>query len=149
MLEEKGLGMPLLRTLVVAVVACLLVATPAAAAESTNNITLSGAEEVPGPGDPDGSGTATITLNTATNEVCWDLAWQNIENPTAAHIHLGDPGQSGRVMVDFNLPANGPQACTTVDGTTMGHLSGAPQSHYLNIHTPSHTDGALRGQLQR
>lgn len=135
--------MPLLRTLVVAVVGGLLVAAPAQAAKNTNNVTLSGAEKVPGPGDLDGSGTAVITLDTATNEVCWDLTWQNIENPTAAHIHLGDPGQSGQVMVDFNLPGNGPKACTKVDGTTMGHLSGAPQSHYVNIHTPSHKDGAL------
>lgn len=141
--------MRLLRMLVVAMVAGLLVATPAQAAKNTYNVTLTGGEEVPGPGDPDGSGTAAITLDTATNELCWDLAWQDIENPTAAHIHVGDPGQSGRVMVDLNLPANGPKACTKVDGTTMGHLSGGPQSHYVNIHTPSHKDGALRGQLQR
>ena len=71
-------------------------AAPAQAAKNANNVTLSGAEEVPGLGNPDGSGTAVITLDTATNEVCWDLAWQNIENPTSAHIHVGDPGQSGQ-----------------------------------------------------
>src|SRR5688500_4783188 len=33
--------------------------------------TLSGAEEVPDPGDPDGSGTATVVLRSASGEVCW------------------------------------------------------------------------------
>jgi hypothetical protein len=141
--------MRMLRIVVVATAAGMLVATPAQAQKSTYKVALSGAEEVPGPGDPDGSGTALITLDTATNEVCYELAWQNIDNPTAAHIHVGNPGQSGSVMVDLNLPTNGPKSCTTVDGNTMGHLSGGPKSHYVNLHNASYKDGAVRGQLQR
>ncbi|MCA1850177.1 MAG: CHRD domain-containing protein, partial [Acidobacteria bacterium] len=34
--------------------------------------TLTGAAEVPGPGDPDGTGTAVITLNQGQNEVCFE-----------------------------------------------------------------------------
>ena len=36
---------------------------------------LTGAAEVPGPGDPDGTGTALITLNQGQNEVCFELTW--------------------------------------------------------------------------
>jgi hypothetical protein len=141
--------MRMLRILVIASVAVVLVAPPAQAQKSTYNVTLAGAEEVPGPGDPDGRGTAVITLDTARNELCYELAWQNIDDPTGAHIHMGNPGQSGAVMVDFNLPANGPKACMTLDGTTMGHVSSGPKSHYVNLHNASYKDGAVRGQLQR
>jgi len=53
-------------------------------------INLTGAAEVPGPGDEDASGTATVYLRTASNEVCVDISVQNITLPaTAAHIHEG------------------------------------------------------------
>jgi len=48
---------------------------------------LSGTAEVPGPGDPDGSGTASIRLNLGKREVCFELTASNIEPATAAHIH--------------------------------------------------------------
>lgn len=141
--------MRLLRILLIASTATALSAAPAVAQKNTYNVVLSGAEEVPGPGDPDGTGTAAVSLDTATNEVCWDIKVQNIGDPTAGHIHVGDAGKSGSVMVDLNLPTKGLKACTNVDGNTMGHLSGAPKSHYLNIHTAEFPDGALRGQLQK
>jgi len=50
---------------------------------------LSGAAEVPGPGDTDGSGMATITLNPEQREVCFELTVSNIAPAAAAHIHEG------------------------------------------------------------
>ena len=141
--------MRMLRILLVASTASVLMAAPAQAQKSTYNIILSGANEVPGPGDPDGAGTAVVTLDAATNQVCWEINVQKIAEPTAGHIHVGGPGKSGSVMMDLNLPANGLKACTTVDGTTMGHMSGGPKTHYLNIHTGEFPDGAVRGQLQQ
>jgi len=140
--------MRMLRILVVASVATLFMAAPAQAQKSTFNVTLSGANEVPGPGDPDGSGTAVVTLDTATNELCYELNVANVGDPTAGHIHIGAPGKSGSVMVDLNLPANGPKACMPVDGNAMGHMANGPKSHYLNLHTAEFPDGAVRGQLQ-
>jgi hypothetical protein len=141
--------MRVLRILLVASTATVLTAAPAQAQKSTYNITLAGANEVPGPGDPDGIGTAVVTLDTATNQVCWDINVQKIDAPTAGHIHVGGPGKSGSVMMDLDLPASGPKACTTVDGTTMGHMTGGPKSHYLNIHSAEFPDGAVRGQIQQ
>lgn len=141
--------MRLLRILLVASTATVVMASPAQAQKSTYNVILSGAEEVPGPGDPDGTGTAVVTLDTATNQVCWDITTQNIAAPSAGHIHVGGPGKSGSVMMDLDVPANGLKACTAVDGTTMGHMTGGPKSHYLNIHTAEFPDGAVRGQLQK
>ena len=141
--------MRLLRILLVASTATVLIAAPAEAQKSTFTNTLTGADEIPGPGDPDGAGTAVFTLDTATNEVCWDIKVQNIAEPTAGHVHIGGSGKSGSFMMDLNLPANGLKACTPVDSTTMGHMSGGPKSHYLNIHTAEFPDGAVRGQLQK
>jgi hypothetical protein len=39
-------------------------------------VPLSGAEEV-GPGDPDGTGTANLTLDTSTNSITWSIAVAN------------------------------------------------------------------------
>src|SRR5687768_11368736 len=50
--------------------------------------TLTGAAEVPGPGDPDGSGTVRLTLNRGQAEVCFALEVTNIAPATAAHIHV-------------------------------------------------------------
>ena len=46
---------------------------------------LTGAEEVnasgtPGVGDPDGTGTASLTLNSGLGEICFDITVANINN---------------------------------------------------------------------
>src|SRR5919106_6422267 len=46
--------------------------------------TLTGAAEVPGPGDPDGSGTAELTLNPGLGEVCFVLEVTGIEPASAS-----------------------------------------------------------------
>jgi hypothetical protein len=71
-----------------------LIAPGAAARDRTELFLakLQGFKEIPGPGDPDGSGKAYITL--VGNRVCWGLNWFGIGAPTAAHIHIGRPAPS-------------------------------------------------------
>ena len=57
----------------VLVLAVLTFAHLAAADEMKVKANLTGAAEVPGPGDPDGGGTVQVTLNPDKNEVCYDL----------------------------------------------------------------------------
>jgi hypothetical protein len=52
---------------------------------------LTGAAEVPGPGDPDGKGTAVITLNQGQKEVCFELTVENI-----GHARAHPLGRGGR-----------------------------------------------------
>ncbi len=61
--------------------------------------TLTGGAEVPGPGDPDGSGTAKLTLNPEKGEVCFELAVSNIQLATGAHIHEASADKAGPVKV--------------------------------------------------
>jgi hypothetical protein len=60
---------------------------------------LTGAAEVPGPGDPDGRGTARLTLNQGQEEICYDLTVSGIAPATAAHIHVGTADVAGPVVV--------------------------------------------------
>src|SRR5688572_17974591 len=69
--------------------------------------TLTGAAEIPGPGDPDGSGSARITLNPGQGEVCFQLEASNIAPATASHIHVGGPTVAGPVVVTLTPPTSG------------------------------------------
>ena len=62
----------ILSTFVLAL-ALLTFAHLAAAAEMNAKASLTGAAEVPGPGDNNASGTVQVTLNSDKNEVCYDL----------------------------------------------------------------------------
>jgi hypothetical protein len=114
--------------------------------------TLTGAQEVPGPGDNDAIGTAFVSLDPATNQVCYAISADKITYPaTAAHIHKGAAGVSGPVVVPFT---NAPQAigsiqvgCVTADPTVLSDIAANPSGYYVNIHTSDYPDGALRGQL--
>ena len=82
---------------ILGMVAMLAAAAPAYGQGRPLATTLTGAAEVPGPGDPDASGTAFITLNQGQGEVCFELSWVGIDGTVvAAHIHVGPPGLLGR-----------------------------------------------------
>jgi hypothetical protein len=116
---------------------------------------LSGANEVPAAGDPDGSGAAAVSIALDagtlpdTAEVCFDLAYSGIANPTAAHIHDGPSGTAGPVVVDFGAPTpNSFSGCVdNVDNTLAADILMNPAEYYVNVHNGDHPGGALRGQL--
>jgi hypothetical protein len=85
--KEMGMRTFVLSTLVVALT--LLIGPYGAAAQGTGKATakLTGEAEVPGPGDPKGSGTVQVTVNPEKGEVCYELSVANIQEATAAHIH--------------------------------------------------------------
>ena len=120
-------------------------AMPAAdAAETHLTADMTGAEEVPGPGDEDGKGTATVTLDDAANTVCYELTYEGIGQPTMAHIHTGAKGVSGPPAVTLD---KGDKGCVSSDPTTVKNIRENPGGHYVNIHTAEFPKGAIRGQL--
>jgi hypothetical protein len=128
--------------------ALLTFAHVAAAAEVKAKATLTGAAEVPGPGDTNGSGTVQVTLNVDNNEVCYDLAVAKIEEATAAHIHEGAVGKEGPVKVSLDTPKGGSaRGCKTVDTAVVHAIMAHPANYYVNVHNAAHPKGALRGQL--
>ena len=104
-------------------------------------------------GDPDGSGTALITLNHGEGEVCWDLSASNIMLPaTASHIHAARPGVRGDIVIFLSPPdAMGVAVgCRSgVDRRLIRDILNNPEAYYVNVHTTDFLPGAIRGQLPR
>ncbi|WNO54627.1 CHRD domain-containing protein [Stakelama saccharophila] len=109
---------------------------------------LVGGQEVPGPGDPDGTGTVEVTADATTNTICYELTVQNISRPTAAHIHRGPRGQAGPVVVPLQAPVDGAsKECLKVGKQLAAGLIADPSAYYVNVHTGDFPNGAIRGQL--
>jgi hypothetical protein len=112
--------------------------------------TLTGAAEVPGPGDPDGSGWALITLNQGQRQVCFKLTVENIAPATAAHIHRGTADVAGPVVVPLAAPTDGSSSgCVSADRELIKAIRQNPQNYYVNIHNAPYPAGAVRGQLSK
>jgi len=110
---------------------------------------LSGASEVPGPGDPDGRGTAKLRVDQQKRQICFELSVSGVGPATAAHIHKGRAGQAGDIVVPLTpAPANGSsQGCVTTEANFAAVLVGDPVSYYVNVHNAELPGGAVRGQL--
>ncbi|MFP5342100.1 MAG: CHRD domain-containing protein [Candidatus Limnocylindria bacterium] len=144
--------MRLLRILPVFVLVGALLAASAMTVTATggrpHTTTMSGAEEAPGPGDPDGTGWAGITVNVGLGRVCWWLEVSGIEPATAAHIHIGPPGSPGPVVVPLSAPTDGRSSgCADVERDLAKAILKDPSAYYVNVHNAAYPGGAVRGQL--
>jgi CHRD domain len=113
--------------------------------------TLTGAAEVPGPGDPDGSGEAVLTLNHGQGQICFQLTVSDIAPATASHIHLGPEGVGGPIVVGLTPPPTGGSSsgCVSADRDLIKDIIQNPESYYVNVHNADFTLGAIRGQLSK
>ena len=134
----------------VTAVAALTVVTVAGAGGAPQSATLTGAAEIPGPGDPDGSGSAALRLNPGQEEICYELTVSNIAPATAAHIHIGAVTVAGPVVVPLAPPTGGSSsACASVDRALVLDILRNPDEYYVNVHNAAFPAGAVRGQLSR
>ena len=109
--------------------------------------TLTGAAEVPGPGDPDGSGQARVTVNPGTGDICYVISVRNIAPATAAHIHEAPVGQSGGVVLGLKAPTSGTSSGCVNNQDLAVEILRNPEDYYVNVHNPAFRAGAVRGQL--
>ncbi len=110
---------------------------------------LTGEQEVPGPGDPNGFGRATIIL-IPPDTICYTLTARRIAPATAAHIHFGPPGEAGPVVVTLEPPTFGASGgCTSADPEVVANIAANPSDYYVNVHNRPYPLGAIRGQLHR
>jgi hypothetical protein len=148
--EEEVTMRKIVLSIFVLALAMLTFAHRAAAAEMKAKANLTGAAEVPGPGDPDGGGTVQVTLNTDKNEVCYDLTVTKIDEATAAHIHEGAVDKDGPVKVGLDAPKGGSaKGCKTADAAVVKDIMANPANYYVNIHNAAYPQGAVRGQLAK
>lgn len=141
-------------SLLAGAMALSVVATPAALATGRPlKAELAGANEIPGPGDPDGAGAARLRLNQGQRRICYTIEVSGIDPAVAAHIHVGDATVAGPVVVPLDPPdatTGVVQACATgVDRALIKAIRKNPAGYYVNVHTADYPAGAVRGQLGR
>lgn len=131
----------------------LFIAAPSQATQITYSLSMDGSQEVPGPGDANGTASGTITLDNTTGDISWSFTYANIAAPSAMHIHGpgGSAGSSAGIFVGLGVATSG-GAGTLISSTTtttanVNAIFADPTDFYVNIHTSEFTGGAVRGQL--
>jgi hypothetical protein len=131
---------------VAVVVALALLGASALAANKTITVKMNGSQESP-KGDPNGKGSATITLEPSKGKVCFKLTWSGIGTPSASHIHSGKKGVAGPVVVPLFGGAAKHSGCVKASKSLIGKIAKSPSGYYVNVHNAKYPGGALRGQL--
>lgn len=138
-------------------------------AERNFVVALSGSEEVPTAVDTDAHGRAVFNVSPDGTEIRFRLVVNNLMDVLQAHIHVGEAGVNGPVVVW--LYPSGPPA-QLIEGKKSGLLSrgvitaeslvgpwsGEPLAMlieamregdvYVNVHTEGYPGGEIRGQIQ-
>lgn len=126
--------------------ALAFLAAPAGAATTSLTASLSGSNEAGG-GDANATGSASVTVDTASGEVCATVT-SDITGAVAMHIHTGAKGVDGPVLVTLDAKKiNSGATCDSVSAAVAGQIAADPAGYYVNIHTPALPKGAIRGQL--
>lgn len=105
-----------------------------------------------GAGDKDGEG--SFALSGAETSLCYAYVVKAIDTPVAAHIHKGKAGVNGDVVIPLTAPTAGDPGTVSVclqdqDEAVVEDIVEHPLRYYVNVHTETFPDGAIRGQLQR
>ena len=110
------------------------------------SVKLSGAEETP-PVTTSASGTAKLSVGT-DHSVSGKVQTSGMEG-IAAHIHVGAPGQAGPPIITLVKGENGewtvPPGAKLSDEQFASFKAG---NLYINVHSPGHKPGEIRGQLK-
>lgn len=138
------------RVLIVLIAMGLLVlaTVPAWAGGRPLSTELSGANEVGG-GDPDGSGTAAITLNQGQEEICLSVSVANVDTVIGGHIHAAPAGVNGGIVVDLGIVSTNTTGCVSASAELIKDIRQQPWNYYINVHTTVFPGGAVRGQLSK
>jgi hypothetical protein len=128
---------------------CLLFAPLAHAETIAYKADLKGSEETP-PTDSKGTGSATISLDTASKKLTWTITYSGLTGPaTAAHFH--GPAAAGKAAgVEVAIPnadKSPIEGSATLTDAQVKDLEGG--LIYINIHTAANKGGEIRGQVEK
>ncbi len=110
---------------------------------------VEGAQEIP-PVESSASGFAGVTLNADDGSVIVHVTATGLDDAVAGHVHTGFAGTNGGVLIELAQDANDPghwqsPADATLDAAGQDALLAGEL--YINLHTPDHPPGELRGQI--
>jgi hypothetical protein len=109
------------------------------------------------PGDPNGSGQASLTIVPGANQLCYTLSVSGIARPTAAQVRRGSIGYRGQthyssknaaVAVLDRPPVGSSNGCVVVTQQKLAAITSNPSQYYVVIMNNPFRQGALRGYLQ-
>jgi hypothetical protein len=125
---------------------------------------LTGFEEVPTVNDTSAIGVAEFKLG--QDNIMYTVNVTDIENVTAAHIHRGQVGENGPIVITLfkgdtpttaamttGVLSEGNITATNLEGPMAGqslsNLTSAMQNEqtYVNVHTQQNPNGEIRGQI--
>ena len=143
------------------VVAALLVigAPPASADQERVYVAeMTGAQVLPDPGDPDGTGTAVITTDSKAGTLCATIHTENVTeeepyNPIFSILLLDvgplptDPGAIVMVLSAAETTNPDFEGCRSASSDLIKLIRKFPQRFFVQVHTFAFSDGAIRGQL--
>lgn len=138
-------------TVIASIIVAVLMTVTAPVAANGRPLTaeLDGANEVGTAGDPDGSGSAHVTLNQGQGEICFAIETSNVDGIFAAHIHIGVAGANGGVVVNLDWASTGGNGCVGADADLIKQIRQNPAGYYVNVHSAEFGAGAIRGQLSK
>jgi hypothetical protein len=124
---------------------CLLAPSVVLAETMNFKAALDAKSEVP-PNNSTATGTADVTVDTATKKLSWKVEQSGLTGePTAAHFHgPAKPGENAGPVVDIS--ANMKEGSADLTDEQLQQLQSG--SWYLNIHTQQYPDGEIRGQVE-
>ena len=111
------------------------------------------AQQVTPPTGAMGMGAAYLSLNTTLDTLWYEIQAESLTGAiTGAHLHDGETGVAGGVLVNFTTNINGNRISGMATGADITPslvskmLSGGT---YINIHTTANPGGEIRGQVFR
>jgi hypothetical protein len=126
-------------------------------------IEMTGFEEVPPVNNTSAIGIAEFKLG--QDNIMYTVNVTDIENVTAAHIHRGQVGENGPIVITLfksetpttamatEVLSEGNITATNLEGPMAGqllsNLTSAMQNEqtYVNVHTQQNPNGEIRGQI--
>ena len=95
-----------------------------------------------------GTFTATVTTSGTTGRIAWRLGFLRLTGRAlAAHIHIGQRGKAGPVVVPLCGPCrNGGRGSANLTAAALAALEKGRA--YVNVHTKKNPAGEIRGQIR-
>ncbi|MFN0188499.1 MAG: CHRD domain-containing protein [Bacteroidia bacterium] len=141
-------------TLFTTLLVALLISTMAPATHLRDHLLLSarmdGAQEVPAVAT-NAVGIASFMLNPTRDSVCVDITVTGLSGPLVGiHIHDGELGTNGGVLIDLSSFISGNRITTILTGANASPAAIAKMLSgqlYVNGHTSANPNGEIRGQI--